>query len=81
MCNNVKIEVFRGVFHIFAYNFLQTQPILICYSSLSSPKNMLKHSTNLIKIIFVFKKLLSINQLTAQLFGSRTEYPRNFFEK
>jgi hypothetical protein len=61
---------FEGFFHIFAYNFLQTQSLLMCYSSLCSPKDRLKHSTNLIKINFVFKKLLSINQLTAQLSGS-----------
>jgi hypothetical protein len=53
-------------FHILAHNFLQTQPILMCYRSLCSQKNRLKHSTKLIKINFVFKKLLSINQLTAQ---------------
>jgi hypothetical protein len=38
----------------------------MCYSSLCSPKDRLKHSTNIIKINFVFKKLLCINQLTAQ---------------
>jgi hypothetical protein len=65
-CENRGFSRGFFIFHIFAYNFLQTQSILMCYSSLCSLKNRLKHSTNLIKINFVFKKLLGINQLTAQ---------------
>jgi hypothetical protein len=59
-------------FHIFGHNFLQTQPILMCYISLCSPKNRLKHSTKIIKINFVVTKLMSINQLTVGLSGSPT---------